>query len=64
MHTKTEHNNALHKTLEFSSFLVTMEWMQKASVEIEKLYHHPKWTNVYNKVQVQLSTQHADNVVT
>ena len=31
----TEHNNALYKTFEFSSFLEAMEWMQKASVEID-----------------------------
>ena len=63
MHTWTEHNNALHKTFEFSSFLEAMDWMQKASIEIEKLNHHPEWTNVYNKVQVQLTTHDAGNVV-
>lgn len=60
----TEHNNALYKTYEFSSFLKAMEWMQKASVEIEKLNHHPKWTNMYNTVEVQLSTHDAGNIVT
>jgi 4a-hydroxytetrahydrobiopterin dehydratase len=59
-----EHNNALYKTYEFSSFLEAMEWMQKASVEIDKLNHHPKWTNMYNTVEVQLSTHDAGNIVT
>ena len=41
-----------------------MEWMQKASIEIEKLNHHPEWTNVYNKVEVRLTTHDAGNIVT
>ncbi|MBM3917753.1 MAG: pterin-4-alpha-carbinolamine dehydratase [Sphingomonadales bacterium] len=64
MHTWTEHNNALHKTFEFSSFLKAMDWIQKASIEIEKLNHHPKWTNIYNKVIVSLTTYDAGNIVT
>jgi len=64
MHTWTEHNNALHKTFKFSCFLEAMGWMQKASLEIEKLNHHPKWTNIYNKVIVELTTHDAGNIVT
>lgn len=60
----TEQDNALHKTFVFSTFLEAMEWMQKASVEIEKLNHHPKWTNIYNTIEVQLSTHDAGNIVT
>jgi len=59
MHTWTEHNNALHKTFAFSGFPAALEWMQKASLEIEKLNHHPKWTNIYNKVIVELTTHDA-----
>lgn len=64
MHTWTEHNNTLYKTFEFCSFLEAMDWMQKASIEIEKLNHHPKWTNIYNKVIVELTTHDAGNIVT
>lgn len=60
----TEHNNTLHKTFEFSSFLEAMEWMQKASLEIEKLNHHPKWTQIYNKVIIELTTHDAGHIVT
>lgn len=59
-----EQHNALHKTFVFSTFLDAMHWMQKASIEIEKLNHHPKWTNVYNTVEVQLSTHDEGNIVT
>lgn len=64
MYTWTEHNNALHKTFAFSGFSAALEWMQKASLEIEKLNHHPKWTNIYNKVIVELTTHDAGNIVT
>lgn len=59
-----EQHNALHKTFVFSTFLDAMHWMQNASIEIEKLNHHPKWTNVYNTVEVQLSTHDEGNIVT
>lgn len=59
-----EQHNALHKTFVFSTFLDAMHWMQKASIEIEKLNHHPKWTNVYNTVEIQLSTHDEGNIIT
>lgn len=60
----TEDKNALSKTFEFNNFAAAMNWMQKASIEIEKMDHHPTWTNTYNKVHVILSTHDAGNVVT
>jgi 4a-hydroxytetrahydrobiopterin dehydratase len=60
----TEQNNALHKTFEFSTFQEAIEWMVKASVHIAALNHHPKWTNMYNTVTVELSTHDEGNIVT
>ena len=60
----TENDNALHKTFKFKTFLDAIKWMEKASIEIDKLDHHPEWTNVYNKVVVKLSTHDAGNTVT
>ena len=59
-----ETNNELTKTFEFNSFIEAIDWMAKASVEIEKLNHHPKWTNEYNKVFVSLTTHDMGNIVT
>ena len=59
-----EINNELHKTFVFSSFKAAIDWMVKASVEIEKQQHHPKWTNAYNKVHVSLTTHDEGNTVT
>lgn len=52
------------KTFEFASFASAIAWMVKASFAIEKLNHHPEWTNVYNKVHVVLTTHDAGNTVT
>jgi 4a-hydroxytetrahydrobiopterin dehydratase len=60
----TENNNELSKTFEFKTFLEAIDWMVKASAEIEKHNHHPKWTNEYNKVHVYLTTHDKGNTIT
>jgi 4a-hydroxytetrahydrobiopterin dehydratase len=60
----TEHDNALHKTFKFKTFLDAMQWMQKAAPEIDKMDHHPEWMNVYNTVNVKLYTHDAGDIVT
>lgn len=59
-----EENHKLTKTFVFKSFADAIAWMVKASFAIEKLNHHPEWTNVYNKVHVSLTTHDAGNTVT
>jgi 4a-hydroxytetrahydrobiopterin dehydratase len=59
-----EENNALVKTFTFKTFADAMAWMVKAAFDIEKMNHHPEWTNVYNRVTVKLSTHDAGNTVT
>jgi 4a-hydroxytetrahydrobiopterin dehydratase len=59
-----ETNHELRKTFVFKTFQEAMEWMAKASVIVEKLNHHPTWTNEYNKVHVCLTTHDAGNTVT
>lgn len=59
-----EENNKLIKTFVFKSFADAIAWMVKASFAIEKLNHHPEWTNVYNKVYVTLTTHDAGNTIT
>ena len=36
--------------------------MTQAAIWAEKLKHHPEWFNVYNKVQVHLTTHDADGI--
>ena len=59
-----EENHKLSKTFSFKTFGEAMAWMVKASFEIEKINHHPEWTNVYNKVHVSLTTHDAGNTIT
>ena len=46
----------LHKDFEFESFNEAFGFMTRASMEIEKMNHHPEWFNVYNKISVDLMT--------
>nr|WP_198556556.1 4a-hydroxytetrahydrobiopterin dehydratase [Paraglaciecola sp. MB-3u-78] len=46
----------LTKTFKFKSFIRAFGWMTQIAIWAEKLNHHPEWFNVYNKVEVQLTT--------
>jgi 4a-hydroxytetrahydrobiopterin dehydratase len=59
-----ETNNQLHKKFEFKDFNEAFGFMTKVALLAEKLNHHPYWTNVYNKVEIFLSTHDAGNVIT
>lgn len=60
----TETDQELQKTFAFRSFQEAMDWMAKASEVIEKVNHHPSWTNEYNLVHVRLTTHDEGNTVT
>ena len=59
-----EENNTLYRKFEFSDFSEAFAFMTRVAIEAEKMDHHPLWTNVYNKVEVWLSTHDAGNMVT
>jgi len=59
-----EKDNQLHRSFQFSDFKEAFAFMTKVALVAEKMDHHPNWTNVYNKVDVYLSTHDAGNVVT
>lgn len=46
----------LTKTFKFKSFIRAFGWMSQIAIWAEKLNHHPEWFNVYNKVNVELTT--------
>ena len=60
----TEKENSLQKTFKFKTFGDAMAWMVKASYHIEKIDHHPEWTNVYNTIRVVLRTHSAGDIIT
>ena len=59
-----EENNTLHRKFEFKDFSEAFGFMTRVAIEAEKMNHHPLWTNVYNKVTIELSTHDAGDKVT
>ena len=57
-------NNSLHKKFEFKDFSEAFAFMTRVALASEKMDHHPKWTNVYNTVEIWLSTHDAGDIVT
>ena len=60
----TEENNSLYKKFEFKNISEAFAFMTRVAIEAEKADHHPLWTNVYNKVEIWLSTHDAGNTIT
>ena len=60
----TESENKLCKTFVFKSFEDAMAFMQMVSNEISAINHHQEWTNIYNRLEVVLTTHDAGNTVT
>ena len=52
----TEDRDAIKKTFKFEDFTEAFSWMTRAAMWAEKWDHHPEWFNVYNTVEVTLST--------
>ena len=59
-----EKNNSLNKKFEFKNFSEAFAFMTRVALAAEKMDHHPKWTNEYNKVEIWLSSHDAGNTVT
>jgi len=55
-------NGKLHKEFQFTDFNQAFGFMTRASMEIEKMNHHPEWFNVYNKITVDLMTHDAGGI--
>lgn len=59
-----EENNTLYRKFTFKNFSEAFAFMTRVAIEAEKANHHPLWTNVYNKVEIWLSTHDAGDIVT
>ena len=59
-----EKNNTLHRKIQFKTFSEAFAFMTRVALEAEKMDHHPLWTNVYNQVEIWLSTHDAGDIVT
>ena len=54
----------LHRELEFADFVEAFGFMARAAIVAEKLNHHPEWSNVWNKVTIDLTTHDAGGLTT
>ena len=54
--------DAIRKIWKFKGFSEAWGFMSRAALAAEKLNHHPEWTNVYNVVDVTLTTHDCDGL--
>ncbi len=59
-----ENDNKLKKTFVFKNFSEAFSFMTRVAFLAEKMDHHPNWSNVWNKVEIELCTHDAGNKVT
>jgi 4a-hydroxytetrahydrobiopterin dehydratase len=59
-----EKDNQLYRKFEFADFSEAFAFMTRVAIAAEKANHHPYWSNVWNTVEIWLSTHDAGNVVT
>jgi 4a-hydroxytetrahydrobiopterin dehydratase len=59
-----EENNELIKKFEFKDFSEAFAFMTRVAILAEKNNHHPWWSNVYNQVEIRLTTHDEGNTIT
>lgn len=59
-----EEEDSLQASFQFKDFAEAFAFMTEIAFAAEKLNHHPNWSNVWNTVDIQLSTHDAGNTVT
>ena len=59
-----EIDNKLVAKFKFIDFTQAWAFMSEVAIHAEKQNHHPNWSNVYNTVNIELTTHDADNTVT
>ncbi len=59
-----EKSNKLYQSFQFKDFNEAFSFMTRVALLAEKMDHHPEWKNVYNKVEIWLSTHDQGDIVT
>lgn len=55
-------NAKLYKSFAFNDFVRAFDFMTKISVIAENINHHPDWSNIYNKVDIYLTTHEVEGI--
>lgn len=58
----TLENGKLHRDFRFASFVEAFGFMTRVALVAEKMDHHPEWSNVYDRVSVDLTTHDAGGI--
>ena len=59
---KPRGRDSIEKNYIFKDFTSAFSWMTRIALIAEKMDHHPEWFNVYNRVNVTLSTHDAGGI--
>ncbi|WP_135080335.1 4a-hydroxytetrahydrobiopterin dehydratase [Terasakiella sp. SH-1] len=57
-----EGRDAITRTFTFKNFMEAFAFMTQVALKAEKMNHHPEWFNVYNRVEVTLTTHDSGGV--
>ncbi|MGF1544024.1 MAG: 4a-hydroxytetrahydrobiopterin dehydratase [Parvularculaceae bacterium] len=60
--TPVEGRDAAQKSFKFKDFIHAWGFMNRVALLAEKADHHPEWFNVYNRVDIVLTTHDADGL--
>lgn len=59
---EVEGRDAIIRELKFSNFNEAFGFMTRVAIMADKMDHHPEWFNVYNRVEVTLTTHDCDGL--
>ena len=55
-------NDKLHKEFRFANFIEAFGFMTRSAIIAQEMNHHPEWSNVYNRVVIDLTTHEAGGI--
>ena len=56
--------DAISKSFKFADFNAAFGFMTRVALKADKMDHHPEWSNVYNRVEIRLTTHDAGGLST